>query len=572
MWIITNLKIKISLTEIPYQGYNLYTDTPLHGQPPGYCQWVVQGHIFSRDKSMVCIKEENPEQLLERLYARYGDDFIHYIKGNFIILQLSDDGFRVYSDHFAIKKFFVYTSGRDFIITDNPEMITMNRGVTPSQESMAIYGLTYHFTGGKTLFNEVVHNQPAQVVTFNQNELKSRHYWDPESLLQQPKEDIHIANISQALSEAVSLGLSYADKKNISLSLTGGADTRNLLALFLSKGLKPHLYTYGNPKSGDCQKAMAISEGLDLNHHIHDITMDAGTFERYARKMVRASGGLASIHRVHRLMAVEQERQFADWMFLGTLGGEYVKGVSEDDYIVPSVVFENWGTMEYTNDLIKQFAERKHIILNDALLHNTKQFISEEPYMKGDVIVRKHNALSYITAHLHDAQDVNLYNTVMNDVFTPFLDIDYLRLLFSSGYSFDNKEVIKNSIQKKIQNPVYASLFLKHTFKPLLYYRYTGEHKPSEVLFNRYYAAVLKLIRKKTAPAYPANFPLGAWMKNFVTANLPPCKDYDAIAKTFDIDGLMGDLKRDHHDAREAYWLKYTNPIMMRFILEEFNI
>lgn len=570
MWLITNDKticINSEMEASHFPSYSFYSEktSRLVGD-----DWYFNGHIFPR-KTINNQGLQDPSKLLKNLHNSYGESFINYFKGNFVVIRLEDDGFKIYSDHFAIMKFFIWSSGDSIIISDSMKAIANSVSLVPSPENMAIYALTYHFTGGKTLFKDVIHNEPGQVISFKDGKLSFSHYWKPENLLSLPKQRLPIVSISESLLQAVSLGLKQTNENRISLSLTGGADTRNLLALFLSQGLKPHLYTYGNPLSADCIKASAIAKGLGLDHSIYDIQMDEHTFESYSRRIVQLSGGLASIHRVHRLMSVKYEKKFADSMFLGTLGGEYIKGVSEDDYIVPSIVYNNWRNEILSKEQLTPYFHSKYINPDGIDVGSLLSFLNQEPYMQGNVVHRKHNSLSYITAHLHDAQDVNLYRTAMNEVFTPFLDVDYLNLIFSSQYTFDQKELIGNKYIERINNPVYGSEFLNATYKPLLKFLYSGDHKPSDVLFNKYYAAIAKTIRQKTRPKYPANFPLGNWMQSFVEKNLQQCSEHPVIVNTFRVNDLINEFNRGNHKQNEAYWLKYTNPIMMRFIIEEFT-
>lgn len=556
---------------LQFDNYYFYTDKNFLVDDTNSLTWLYTGYVLPRRNCENKFKSLNGYALLMSLYTQYKEDFINYVQGNFVILKLQNKNVRIFSDRFGIKKFFYKATEKSFIITDDLNIISNKYTLTPSCESMGIYTVTYHFTGGTTIYNDVYHNQPGEIISFIDSGFTKSHYWKPDNLLSLPKGIKQIDDIVEALSYAVDNNLSLIDENRISLSLTGGADTRNLLAVFLSKNIRPHLYTYGNPLSADCKKASAICKGLNLRHEVHDIQMDSGTFEIYARRVIRQGGGLASIHRVHRLIAIEREKAYADSMFLGTLGGEYVKGVSEDDYIVPPVVYDNWDTQNYSPDLLKGYFIRKRLNYSDSLAEKIVDYISKEPYMKGDKILRKHNSLNYITAHLHDAQDVNLYNDVLDFVFTPFLDIDYMETLFSSQFTFDQKEVVHHKIKRRIENPVYAAQFLQKTYPPLTRFRYSGEHIPSEVLINKYYAGFMKTVRKKVAPKYPANLPLAQWMEDFVKVNLPLCKDYKILRETFDIDGMLEDLKSEKPIPKESYWLKYTNPIMMRFIMEEFN-
>lgn len=571
MWLLSNILTKYTNPS----NQLLYSDEGKEGNCDikQNMQWLIAGHVHSRRSKHSSVDKFQGLKLVETLFNDYGFDFIQHITGQFIIIYVESNKFTIYSDHFAIRKFFIWQLGKDFIITDDLNTVAQIVPLKPSKTSIAIYAIDYHFTGGTTAFANVKLNEPGQVIEFKDGKLNFSYHWKPAGLLKRIKRNITIPEISEALSNAVDNGLHNLDSDKISLSLTGGADTRSLLAVFLSKGIKPHLYTYGNPNSDDCIKAKAIAEGFGLSHCIHDIDMTADLFEAYARKIVRQNYGIASIHRAHRVIAVEWEKQYANNMFLGTLGGEFIKGVSEDDYIVPAIVYENWQNQNFTIYQLRAYLHKKFIkpeaVDDDGLL----PLVQSKPYMTGSISERKHNALIYITAHLHDAQDVNLYRSVMQNVFTPFLDIDYLELIFSSEFTFDNKENIENKYLKRVNNPVYASQFLKATFPPLLKYLYSGDHKPADVIFNKYYAALMKIYRKRrTSGKYQPNFPLGKWMEEFVKRNLPLCSDFNILKETFNLEGLMQEFKNGIHKPKEAYWLKFTNPIMMRFIIEEFSM
>jgi len=507
---------------------------------------------------------------LHQLYIDFnnkGADFIKEYKGNFILVLISSEKLYIFGSRFGILKYYYYYQNEKLIISNNIWGIKKAIRLVPSQLSMVIYSLTYHFSGGRTAFENVFHNQPGEYLEFIEGIIEIKKYWQPTTLLYLQKKNVNMLQITELLKSI--LKASLKPDIPISLSLTGGADTRNLLALFLSMGIKPHLYTYGDPESSDCQKARKIAKGLNLEHEIYDIHFDVNSFEEYSRKLIRLNGGMTSIHRSHRMLSIEKESINASAMYLGNLGGEFIKGVTEDNYIVPSIIYDNYTKSKLLPVDLNRYLSEKRLLVNQDLKDSFLLFLNSEPYMQGSVLERKINALTYITAHLHDAQDLNIYSTIINEVHTPFLDIDYLELIFSSNYTFNVKEG-KPPFLRKLENPYYSSLFLKEVYPLLLDYEYSGEHKPSEVLFNKYYAAIMKVLRKKIHPFYPQNFPLGVWMENFVKKNLPLCADYQAISEVYDIKELVDDLGTKTHMTKESYWLKYTNPIMMRFIIEEF--
>lgn len=564
MWIISSNRLNSPHHHCEFEGYNLYSNQHWHKCDGSNTIFYNNGYILVR--GLKTSSKESVDAELEKLIAE-NKLKPEMIKGNYTLVVCRKDSFQVLSDRFGVQKWFYWQDGNSFIVSDDLRAIVSE--VTPklSKDNMALYALTYHFINGKTIYEGILHNEPAQLLEFKDRKLTIGSYWSPLSLLEQGRQEIDIKEIVDCLGSHVDDLLAYCGKDSISLSLTGGADTRNLLALMLSRNVKPHLYTYGNPASCDCDKAGKISKGLGLDHHIHDIKMNSDRFREYSSSIISWGNSLSSIHRAHRVMAVEQESKFANTMFLGTLGGEFVKGVSEDYYIVPDVVFDNWKAASINSQQLTGYLANKSINSSSVILDSLSEEISKE-FVTGSLQQRKLKSLTHITAHLHDAQDIVLYQKAMKYVFTPFLDIDYLELLFTSRYPFSNKEPITGRIARRVQNPIYASKFIRSAYPKLGRFRYSGEHKPNEVLLNPYFAALLKGIRQKFSKPYPPNFPLGQWMRDFVLAELPLCKGISEINEVFQIDDMIREIEYNVCPPKESFWLKYTNPIMMRYIVE----
>jgi len=567
MWLITNIN-DLSLpgkSLIKCIGFSVYHDCESRQDNASNGFSRLTGYLLATNDSPQNIKILIREGKFIDL-PKTGPDYRSYLKGNFSLVTAGNDWFCVDGDRFGIQKWFYWVKEDKFIVSDSLSAIRTILNPDPSVEAMALYALTYHFTAGTTILNGVLHNTPAQYISFTQSKLSIGKYWDPMDLLKEQARDITIGDIVDNLSAHV-LELLELYKGNVSLSLTGGADTRNILSIMLRNGVKPHLYTYGDPRSTDCMKAAAIAKGLKLDHTVHDIKMSPQVFSDYGRKIIKWGQSLTSIHRAHRIIAVEREAENCDLMFLGTLGGEFVKGVGEDDYIIPSIVYDTWDHSLNSMSL-QQKANNKGLVESSFDISTLLSLMNSEPYFQSTPTVRKMASLCYITAHLHDAQDIILYQYPMKKVYTPFLDVDYLKLLFSSKHAFNSKEVIINPIKRRVANPIYASQFISASYPELGRYRYCGEHKPNEVLFNPYTAALLKGLRQKLSKPDPANFPLGDWMKAFIEMEHAEIKDSPMLKSIFDMKGLSRCLKDDPYKPKESYLLKYTNPIFMKYILD----
>ena len=254
MWLISNVKIEKQNSGFKYLqigDYTFITDemTPVRGQDGAL--WFYEGYILNRDGLKSKYSSMSAEQLPGTLSAEFGDKFINQIKGNFILIQLHHNAFKVFSDRFGIKKFFYWQNENEFVISNNLKALSRLVMLKLSSFGMSVYALTYHFTGGLTAFENVYHNQPAEYISLKDGLLKSKTYWEPEDLLNIDLKPVSIKEISGCLKTATLSTMQPLEP--VSLSLTGGADTRNLLSIFLSMAVHPHLYTYGNPHSNDCR-------------------------------------------------------------------------------------------------------------------------------------------------------------------------------------------------------------------------------------------------------------------------------------------------------------------------------
>jgi len=568
MWLITNITNKQDILYQPIfeaKSFSLYGDSLFSFCEDSKTFSYSFGYVLPTDNASVKLKTLINKSKYGGL-AKLDPEYRNYLKGNFTVVTAGEDWFSVDGDRFGVQKWFYWQNGKEFIVSDSLSAIRKIISPQTSIEAMAMYALTYHFTAGLTLFKEVFHNEPGQYVEFKNGTLDVDTYWDPLSLLDVEDKDIDIEDIVESLSNHVIDLLNFHGDR-ISLSLTGGADTRNILAIMLKNGVKPHLYTYGNPDSTDCRKAKAIADGLGLEHTVHDIQMTPELFSQYGEKIIGWGQSLSSIHRAHRIIAVEREAKKYDAMYLGTLGGEFVKGVSEDDYIVAAMVTDHWDAPPFIDELVDQRLRKKSFSIDENSLRTFTERLNAEPYFMGSIVRKKMASLTHITTHLHDAQDIVLYQYPMKHVFTPFMDYDYLHLLFSSRFPFNKKEVINNPIKRRVVNPVYASNFIRKAYPPLGKFKYSGEHTPDEVLVNPYYGAIRRELRKIGKKKDPANFPLGEWMESFVKSEMKNVEINKSISQSFNFKEIYGELSKNDYVPQESFWLKYTNPIFMDYIL-----
>lgn len=428
-----------------------------------------------------------------------------------------------------------------------------------NEANMVIYGLTYHHVGVKSLASNK-DNMTTDTTANGLKALESHFQISGKELIASVNEAIEIPDIAKALSLAVERQLNEANTDKVSHSITGGFDSRILLSILLKLGVEIHGYTYGNPQARDCLIAKEIAEHCGIPHTVHDIRFDKESFRKAAEESIIAGEYVCSLHRAHRLEAIKRESEFADTMFLGIMGGEFVKGANHEDYIVSNFVYEYAQKKDL--DTIRKYMRIRGLKANDDLAIAVKEVMDEQPYIKDAENMELH-ALLEIAAKLHHGQNMIQYPKFIPHVFTPYCDPEYMKLLFRSKYNFLYRRKTQNTRKYKIENPRFGSMMQQHLNRDLARIPYSNGFSTAEYLFSPYWAA-LKAKQRKRKLKTPPTFPLGKWMEDYVEEMLQEVIDSGSIVcEVYDVPLLLRELDRPNLPQTEPFWLKFTCPIQM---------
>jgi hypothetical protein len=525
--------------------------------------WLREGYIAPR------LNENIAEQsdFLNTLWCKHGDEFINRIKGNFTLIQINENGFNVYSDRFAVKKFFYWQAEGKFIISNNLKAI--NKVVKPqvSNESIAIYALTYHYIGGQTLFKNVHFNQPAQVITFDKGSLSFSTYWSPLLLLNSNNKATR-KEVAQTLERCIEQYLAITKERKLSLSLTAGVDSRLLYSVLLNKNQAFHTYTYGSKESVDSVIASKLAAEGGVQHSNYDFLPTKETFKNFAARSVELGQSICSLHRAHRLWAVEQEAEYASSMLVGTMGGEFVKGSNRDDYIVSNFIYE--FAQNKSKEVIKKYLLLKGIRTVSVDIDFLHLFFSQQEWCLNSEHIELYN-LTYIAAGIHHAQNDTLYSNFFDTIITPYTDIDYLEALFASEFVYLKKRRIRSKFKQRLWNHHFSTFMQNYFNKEFAQIPYNSGFKASEFKAFPLLAVLLARLRKRKYSG-KSNFALGGWMKEFVVEEISNInKKDDYLRGVFNTEELLGELSTSQIKTTEAFWLKYTTPIQIKLTIDIFK-
>lgn len=353
--------------------------------------------------------------------------------------------------------------------------------------------------------------------------------------------------------------------KDISLTLTGGMDSRVILACLLKAGIKPNCFTFGTDNARDVYYASKLAKAFNLPYqNVVNRKPDKVWYYHWVKEVIKTDSGNSHLHRAHRLAAIDEHCKEYNprILFTGHMGGEGIRGLTYNNYFASRFFEEvNEGKKsirDSAESVLHEYFIRPEVINWDDL----SEKINSLPYMSGDKEQNKFHFLYDLVANIHHAQDLRLYQSRVEKVVPVYLQKEYLKALFSSQNNFLSKPP---GIFGKLQNPKVHTEMIAHLYPDLLDYPLSNGYKPSEYQKGLWYVVPRMLFRKRVHKQhFDPTFSYGDWYVEFVKEHSENISD--AIWDIYDKDRYMKALNENVHKTDEGYWHKFSNPIFFDLV------
>ena len=531
---------------------------------------LIDGYLLPRYKYYEELKSYSQFELLGYLYNKHGEKFIEYIKGSFVIVIAEENGFKIYTDHNGTKKVFYCDNGGRYVFSNSSLLVSEyieNKEI--SADTVGIKCLLNREIMGKTIIKNLNYLLPASIAQLNQNKVKFTNYWSPSHLLGMQNENNNLESLSEIVSGIVKQYAEYINPGHHVISLTGGKDSRTILAALLRNGIKPFGFTYGDPNSQDAVYAKKIALKLNMDHKIYTPIINAEWFETYSNKVICSDNPTINIHRSHRFYAFEklQSELGSDVSYYaGYMGGEFMMGIYYDDLIFSKYLTSNWET---GLDGEKTSYYREGFIRStDSSEIDLKSDLSQLKCL--DITITKKMRQFYSLFEIgiqHHVQDVSLSGRLIKYSIPFFMDIDFLELLFQSRYSFfynDNKS--KNLLNRyKLYE---FNLNVQHILYPELDelpFAKKGSYNTKDYLKGKYYWSFMKALRyfaenRNYAQTFQYNLEYVIFLKKWL---LQISNDKSSVIHNiYDIPKALKSLDESPIKTEEKYYHRYSNIVM----------
>lgn len=561
-WLLTNREVKEHpLGKFQTSNFSFYYSEGGEVYKSQDYLILIDGFILPRFKYQDIFSGKKKGELVVHLFKEHGPKLINYLKGSFNLIIIRDDNCYLFNDHIGMKKFFIHEAKEKFVISNNIHFITRTIKPELDPEGIALNSLFHHFVDCKTTFRGVTYSPPGSKYVIGSDLIKDQ-YWNYKKLVELERKPLSYDKFADKITRITKGYLDYIGSKNISMTLTGGMDSRTILAILLKLGYNPNTFTFGSRVSADVDVASKITNYFALKFNNHTEVNPSGEwYNNLADEIVSIGNPLIHIHRSHRLDAIKKEMEKypdTEILFTGAMGGEGIRGLHYDSLIVTDYVkrIHEGEDLSILDSYLEKYFIKNSNIDKSKLLQNIKNL----KYLSGEYKSDEFFVLYELVASLHDYQDLSIYQNYLPYVISIFLDIDYLEMLFSSNYSLFDKDNLTGNQLKRLNIPEVHCNLIDRIYKPLSKFQFVNGFSPSEFLMNRYYYLILRGLRKKFGKKYPPNFPYSDWYHDFIGKNFKTLSP--ELENVIDLDKAKKDFDSCDHKTVEGYWHKFTNIVM----------
>jgi asparagine synthase (glutamine-hydrolysing) len=286
--------------------------------------------------------EEGGPSYLVHLYE---DDlnFFRNLNGRFhgLVVDRRRGTAILFNDRFGLQRLYIHEAQDAFYFAAEAKAIL---AVRPDLRNIEAQGLGEFIACGcvlenRTLFGGIYALPPASNWSFSGHTLqKKATYFQPREWEEQ--EPLDAESYFGSLREAFTTRLPryFSGRENVGVSLTGGLDTRIIMAWCKAQAGSLPCYTFGSMyrENQDVHLARRVAEICEQPYQV--VTVDGTCLERfphYAERTLYLTDGCVDISRSADLYNNEMARQIAPVRMVGTFGSEIICGAVMFKAVMP---------------------------------------------------------------------------------------------------------------------------------------------------------------------------------------------------------------------------------------------
>ena len=274
------------------------------------------------------------ETVLDR-YRRLGEGCLPTLNGSFSGLIIDHERNRVllFNDRYGLERIYFHEAdGNTYFASEAKALLRVLPAVRGfDDEGVAEFLRFGCVLGWKTLFRGITCLEGGSLWQFKRGACTKSRYFTPDSWYGLPS--LEEADFETAFLETFRRILPHyaRDASRLGISLTGGLDTRMIMATLPRLEPPPVTYTFtgGTGETVDDRLAARVAAACGVEHRL--LRIEAAFLDKFAEYVDRTAfitDGCASATRAHEIYLNSQARRLSPVRLTGNFGSEVLRGMS----------------------------------------------------------------------------------------------------------------------------------------------------------------------------------------------------------------------------------------------------
>ena len=258
------------------------------------------------------------------------EDFIHRIKGNFVLVWVDEEKrwICLYNSRYGVSPFYYASDGIKFYFSTSLAALSkcLPGGVNIDPAALAELAFFNYPLNERSYLKPIKMLRPAEVVRVTAGGLQRRWWWDVRRLYDSPLYSREEAlELGSELFHRTANGLA-ADVGRLRVSFTSGFDSRAILSVLEKEPADLLAYSFGIPGSLNVSipKQICAQRGIRFEPIYLDGEYEE-VFDEYALRAVWLSDCLSTVERANYPYAFEKLADFSPVVITGLFGSELMR-------------------------------------------------------------------------------------------------------------------------------------------------------------------------------------------------------------------------------------------------------
>jgi asparagine synthase (glutamine-hydrolysing) len=348
------------------------------------------------------------------LYEEKGDEFLSELNGWFagVLVDLRTKTLLLFNDRFGLHRVYYSENRRSFAFASEAKSLLSIRPESRTFDPRSLgefvgFGSTFQ---NRTLFPGIFTLPGGAAWTFEGSlQPKKHYYFNASTWEQQPvlAEDAFYTTLKNTLSRILPSYFRSA-RTSVGVSLTGGLDTRLIMAGRPDTPKPAACYTYGGIYRDcfDVKVAQAVAQACGHAHRVIALAPEFFTnFATFAEQTVWVTDGCLDLCGAHEIYLSRLARELAPIRLTGNYGSEVLRGATTFKYTPPSEGLFDRALDPYISDAKALFDEMRlgHGVsfavfkqipwhLYGRLAAAESQLVVRSPYMDNELVALMYQA------------------------------------------------------------------------------------------------------------------------------------------------------------------------------------